>query len=172
MATAFVFPGQGSQAVGMGKALAEAFPPARGVRRGRCGAGPEAHRHHVEGPADQLTLTENAQPALMAVLAVMRVLEAEVGVELGDDAAVRRRTLPRRIPALAAAGAISLADTARLLRIRGRAMQHAVPVGTGRDGGVARAHSATSAAVAAKAARVRSATLPTTTTRASRNVRR
>ncbi len=133
MAAAFVFPGQGSQAVGMGKALAEAFPPARAVfDEVDAALGEKLTAIMWEGPADKLTLTENAQPALMAVsLAAMRVLEAEAGVDLKRDAKFVAGHSLGEYSALAAAGAFTIADTARLLRIRGRAMQKAVPVGTG-----------------------------------------
>jgi [acyl-carrier-protein] S-malonyltransferase len=133
MAAAFVFPGQGSQAVGMGKALAETFAPARAVFDEVDSAlGEKLSTIMWEGPADTLTLTENAQPALMAVsLAALRVLEAEAGVDLKRDAAFVAGHSLGEYSALAAASAFSIADTARLLRIRGRAMQQAVPVGTG-----------------------------------------
>ena len=133
MSAAFIFPGQGSQAVGMGKALAEIFAPARAVfEEVDAALGEKLTATMWEGPADKLQLTENAQPALMAVsLAVMRVLESEAGINLARDAKLGRRTFARRIFALSAAGAFTLSDTARLLRIRGRAMQQAVPVGTG-----------------------------------------
>jgi [acyl-carrier-protein] S-malonyltransferase len=133
MAAAFVFPGQGSQAVGMGKALAEAFPQARAVfDEVDAALGERLTAIMWEGPADTLTLTENAQPALMAVsLAVMRVLEAEAGVDLKRDAQFVAGHSLGEYSALAAAGAFSISDTAKLLRIRGRAMQQAVPVGTG-----------------------------------------
>ena len=133
MAAAFVFPGQGSQAVGMGKALAEAFPQARAVfDEVDAALGERLTAIMWEGPADTLTLTENAQPALMAVsLAVMRVLEAEAGIDLKRDAQFVAGHSLGEYSALAAAGAFSISDTAKLLRIRGRAMQQAVPVGTG-----------------------------------------
>jgi len=133
MSAAFVFPGQGSQTVGMGKALAEAFAPARAVFEEVDAALSETLTTTMwEGPADKLTLTENAQPALMAVsLAVMRVLEAEAGVDLKRDAKFVAGHSLGEYSALAAAGAFSVSDTARLLRTRGRAMQQAVPVGTG-----------------------------------------
>jgi [acyl-carrier-protein] S-malonyltransferase len=133
MSAAFVFPGQGSQAVGMGKALAESFAPARAVfDEVDAALGESLTATMWEGPADKLTLTENAQPALMAVsLAAMRVLEAEAGVTLTRDAKFVAGHSLGEYSALAAAGAFSIADTARLLRIRGRAMQQAVPVGTG-----------------------------------------
>src|ERR1043166_4742613 len=133
MAAAFVFAGQGSQAVGMGKALAEAFPQARAVfDEVDAALGERLTAIMREGPADTLTLTENAQPALMAVsLAAMRVLEAEAGVDLKRDAQFVAGHSLGEYSALAAAGALSISDTAKLLRIRGRAMQQAVPVGTG-----------------------------------------
>jgi [acyl-carrier-protein] S-malonyltransferase len=133
MAVAFVFPGQGSQAVGMGKTLAEAFAPARAVfEEVDAALGEKLTRVIWEGPPETLTLTENAQPALMAVsLAVMRVLETEAGVDLARDAHFVAGHSLGEYSALAAAGALSLGDTARLLRIRGSAMQKAVPVGTG-----------------------------------------
>jgi len=133
MAVAFVFPGQGSQSVGMGQALADAFPAAREVfDEVDAALGEKLSAVIREGPADRLTLTENAQPALMAVsLAAMRVLEREAGVDLARDAQFVAGHSLGEYSALAAAGAFSIADTARLLRIRGRAMQQAVPVGAG-----------------------------------------
>ena len=133
MSLAFIFPGQGSQAVGMGKALADAFPAARAVFEEVDAALNETLTKVIwEGPAETLTLTENAQPALMAVsLAVMRVLETEAGVDLARDAQFVAGHSLGEYSALAAAGALSVGDTARLLRIRGRAMQKAVPVGSG-----------------------------------------
>ena len=133
MSIAFVFPGQGSQQVGMGKALAEAFPAARAV----FDEVNEALSQNLsglmwDGPEADLTLTENAQPALMAVsLAVTRVLEAEHGIILGETAKYVAGHSLGEYSALAAAGTFSLADTARPLKIRGRAMQAATPVGTG-----------------------------------------
>jgi [acyl-carrier-protein] S-malonyltransferase len=117
----------------MGKALADAFAPARAVFAEVDAALGEALTKVIwEGPAETLTLTENAQPALMAVsLAVMRVLETEAGVDLARDAQFVAGHSLGEYSALAAAGALSVGDTARLLRIRGRAMQKAVPVGTG-----------------------------------------
>jgi [acyl-carrier-protein] S-malonyltransferase len=133
MSFAFVFPGQGSQAVGMGKALADAFAPARSVfEEVDAALGEKLTRTMWEGPAEALTLTENAQPALMAVsLAAMRVLEDHAGVDLARDARFVAGHSLGEYSALAAAGALTIADTARLLRLRGRAMQKAVPVGTG-----------------------------------------
>jgi len=133
MTTAFVFPGQGSQTVGMGKALADAFPSARRVFDEVDAALGERLSDVIwNGPGDTLTLTENAQPALMAVsLATMRVLEEEAGVDLKRDAAFVAGHSLGEYSALAAARALSIGDAARLLRIRGRAMQKAVPVGKG-----------------------------------------
>src|SRR4249919_3625153 len=133
MSVAFVFPGQGSQAVGMGKALADTFTCARRVFEEVDAALGERLSNTIwNGPAETLTLTENAQPALMAVsLAVMRVLEAEAGVDLNRDAQFVAGHSLGEYSALAAAGAFTITDTAKLLRIRGRAMQQAVPVGTG-----------------------------------------
>ena len=132
MSTAYVFPGQGSQAVGMGKALAEAYPQARAVFAEVDEAlGQKLSQLMFEGPEHDLTLTSNAQPALMAVsLAVTRVLEAEAGLDISKAAYVAGHSLGE-YSALAAAGAFSVADAARLLRIRGDAMQKAVPVGEG-----------------------------------------
>lgn len=117
----------------MGKALADAFAPARSVfEEVDAALGEKLTRTMWEGPSEALTLTENAQPALMAVsLAAMRVLEAHAGVDLARDARFVAGHSLGEYSALAAAGALSIADTARLLRIRGRAMQKAVPVGTG-----------------------------------------
>jgi [acyl-carrier-protein] S-malonyltransferase len=133
MARAFVFPGQGSQDVGMGKTLADAFPVARAVFEEVDDALSEKLSALIwEGPKETLTLTENAQPALMAVsVAVMRVLEKEGGVSLADMVKFVAGHSLGEYSALAAAGAFSLADTARLLRLRGQAMQKAVPVGLG-----------------------------------------
>ena len=131
MTRAFVFPGQGAQTIGMGRALAEAYPAARAIFDEVDEAlGEKLSALIWEGDQETLTLTQNAQPALMATsLAAMRALEAE-GVKITDAAFVAGHSLGE-YSALAAAGAISVADTARLLRIRGRAMQEAVPVGVG-----------------------------------------
>ena len=133
MAVAFVFPGQGSQAVGMGKALATNFAAARQVFEEVDGAiGNKLSSIIFEGPSDTLTLTENAQPALMAVsLACLRVLEAEAGVVVARDTQFVAGHSLGEYSALAAAGAFTIGDAARLLRTRGQAMQKAVPVGVG-----------------------------------------
>ncbi len=132
MTNAFVFPGQGSQAVGMGKALAEAFAESRAVFEAVDEAlGENLSRLIWEGPEADLTLTRNAQPALMAVsLAALRALEAH-GITVPGHAAYLAGHSLGEYSALAAAGSLTLADTARLLRIRGDAMQAAVPVGEG-----------------------------------------
>jgi [acyl-carrier-protein] S-malonyltransferase len=132
MSLAFLFPGQGSQAVGMGAELAEAFPAARAVFEEVDDAlGQHLSKLMREGPIEDLTLTENAQPALMAVsLAAMAALAVEFGIAVERAAFVAGHSLGE-YSALAAAGAISLGDTARLLRLRGAAMQRAVPVGEG-----------------------------------------
>ncbi len=154
MKQAFVFPGQGSQAVGMGKALAEAFPAAREV----FGEVDEALKQNLtrlmfEGPEDQLTLTENAQPALMAVsMAVMRVLEKDGKFDLATRAAFVAGHSLGEYSALAAAGAFSLADAARLLRTRGQAMQAATPVGVGAMAAILALDYDAVAAIAAEAA--------------------
>lgn len=131
MSKALVFPGQGAQAIGMGKALAEAYPVAREVFAEVDDAlGEKLSALIWEGEIETLTLTENAQPALMATsIAAFRALEAE-GFQLTDAAFVAGHSLGE-YSALAAAGSLSLADTARLLRTRGQAMQAAVPVGEG-----------------------------------------
>jgi [acyl-carrier-protein] S-malonyltransferase len=133
MSIALLFPGQGSQSVGMGKALAEAFPAARRVFEEVDDAlGERLSALIWEGPLDRLTLTENVQPALMAVsLAAVRALEAETGFNAARDALFVAGHSLGEYSALAAAGAFSVADTARLLRVRGQAMQKAVPVGAG-----------------------------------------
>jgi [acyl-carrier-protein] S-malonyltransferase len=154
MSVAFVFPGQGSQTVGMGKALADAFMSARHVfEEVDAALGENLTATMWEGPADKLTLTENAQPALMAVsLATMRVLQAEAGLDLRRDAKFVAGHSLGEYSALAAAGAFTVADTARLLRIRGRAMQQAVPVGTGAMAALLGLSFEDAAAVAAEAA--------------------
>src|SRR6266545_2551639 len=133
MTAAFTFPGQGSQAVGMGKALAEAFPAARAVFDEVDSALGERLTAIIwGGPGETLQLTENAQPALMAVsLATLRVLETEAGFSVGRDAAFVAGHSLGEYSALAAAGSLTISDTARLLRTRGLAMQKAVPVGAG-----------------------------------------
>ncbi len=133
MSNAFLFPGQGSQTVGMGHALAEAFREARAVFDEVDDAlGEKLSVTIWDGPLDKLTLTENAQPALMMVsMAVMRVLEQAKGLKLASKVAFVAGHSLGEYSALAAAGAISLGDTARLLRLRGKAMQAAVPVGAG-----------------------------------------
>jgi [acyl-carrier-protein] S-malonyltransferase len=138
----------------MGKALADAFAPARAVfEEVDAALGEKLTRIIWEGPAETLTLTENAQPALMAVsLAAMRVLEAQAGVDLARDARFVAGHSLGEYSALAAAGALSIADTARLLRIRGRAMQKAVPVGTGAMAALLGLDFDQAAAVAAQAA--------------------
>ena len=133
MTRAFTFPGQGSQAVGMGKELAEAFAPAREVfEEVNDALGQNLTKLMWEGPEDELTLTENAQPALMAVsVAAMKTLEAEGGFALADKASFVAGHSLGEYSALAAAGTFTVADTARLLKLRGQAMQRAVPVGEG-----------------------------------------
>ena len=154
MATAFVFPGQGSQAVGMGKSLADSFPSARAVFDEVDSALNQKLSDIIwNGPEAELTLTENAQPALMAVtMAVMRVLETEYGITLATHAKFVAGHSLGEYSALAAAGTFSLADTARLLKIRGKAMQAAVPVGQGAMAALLGLDFATASAVAAEAA--------------------
>jgi len=154
MSAAYVFPGQGSQAVGMGKALAEAFPVARRV----FDEVDEALADKLstvmwEGTAEAVTLTENAQPALVAVsLAAMRVLETEAGVDLARDAKFVAGHSVGEYAALAAASSLSIGDAVRLVRIRGRAMQRAVPVGMGAMAALLGVDFAQAAAIAAEAA--------------------
>jgi [acyl-carrier-protein] S-malonyltransferase len=154
MSIAFVFPGQGSQAVGMGKGIATTFAVARGVfDEVDAALGDKLSATMWEGPADRVTLTENAQPALVAVsLAAIRVLEAEAGVDLRRDAAFVAGHSVGEYSALAAAGALTLADAVRLVRIRGRAMQQAVPVGVGAMAALIGAEFEQAAAIAAEAA--------------------
>jgi [acyl-carrier-protein] S-malonyltransferase len=130
---AFIFPGQGSQSVGMGKDLAAASVAAREVFQEVDDAlGQNLFRLMTEGPEDQLTLTENAQPAIMAhSIAVLRVLEKEGGVSLADKADYVAGHSLGEYSALCAAGALDLSTTAKLLKLRGQAMQAAVPVGQG-----------------------------------------
>ncbi len=132
MAIAFVFPGQGSQQIGMGKALADNFKSARAVFDEVDEAlGEKLSTIIWEGPEDQLTLTANTQPALLAVsIAVLRALEEAKGLKITDAKFVAGHSLGE-YSALCAAGALSLTDAARLLRVRGNAMQEAVPVGVG-----------------------------------------
>src|ERR1700761_5365950 len=154
MTAAFTFPGQGSQAVGMGKALADAFPAAKAVFDEVDAALSEKLTAIIwEGPAETLQLTQNAQPALMAVsIATLRVLETEAGVNLARDAAFVAGHSLGEYSALAAAGSLSIADTARLLRIRGQAMQKATPVGVGAMAALLGLDYETAVAVASEAA--------------------
>lgn len=131
--TAFVFPGQGSQAVGMGKGLSDNFEAARKVFAEVDEAlGEKLTAIMWDGPADQLTLTENTQPALVATaVATVRVLEAEAGLDVARDIAFVAGHSLGEYAAHAVAGSLSLADAVRLVKTRGRAMQQAVPVGVG-----------------------------------------
>ncbi len=154
MAIAFTFPGQGSQTVGMGKALAEQFAAARDVfDEVDAALGQKLSQVMWEGPEADLTLTENAPPALMAVsMAVMRVLESEHGITVANTAAYVAGHSLGEYSALAAAGTFTLGDAARLLKARGKAMQAATPVGTGAMAAILGLDFATAAQVAAEAA--------------------
>jgi [acyl-carrier-protein] S-malonyltransferase len=155
MTTALVFPGQGSQTVGMGKALADAFPAAREVfARVDAALGESLSKVIFEGPEAELTLTANAQPALMATsLAALRALESEAGLDVARDAAFVAGHSLGEYSALCAAGALTIEDTARLLRIRGAAMQQAVPVGEGAMAAILGLEFDAVAAIAAEAAK-------------------
>lgn len=153
MSRAFVFPGQGAQTIGMGRALAETYPAAAAVfDEVDAALGQKLSALIWEGDITELTLTENAQPALMATsIAALRALEAE-GLRMADTAFVAGHSLGE-YSALCAAGALSVADTARLLRVRGRAMQEAVPVGVGAMAALLGLDFAAASAVAAEAAK-------------------
>jgi [acyl-carrier-protein] S-malonyltransferase len=155
MVCALIFPGQGSQAVGMGRDLAEAFPAARRLFEEIDDAlSQPLSRLMFDGPESELTLTQNAQPALMAVsLAVIRVLEAEGGFDLGRDIAFVAGHSLGEYSALAAARSLAVSDAARLLRRRGEAMQQAVPVGEGAMAALIGLDAEAARIVAAKAAR-------------------
>ncbi len=154
MSIAFIFPGQGSQTVGMGQAMAAAFPVARAVfDEVDAALGDRLSAVMWDGPAETLTLTENAQPALLATsFAVMRVLEAEAGVVLARDVAFVAGHSLGEYSALAAAGAFALSDAVKLVRLRGQAMQRAVPVGVGAMAALIGLEFDVAAAVAAEAA--------------------
>ena len=154
MSIAFVFPGQGSQAIGMGKALADRFSAARAVFEEVDSAlGQHLSNIMWNGPEGELTLTENAQPALMAVsMAALRVLEAEHGITVANTARFVAGHSLGEYSALAAAGTFSITDTARLLKIRGKAMQAATPVGVGAMAALLGLDFATASAVVAEAA--------------------
>ena len=151
---ALIFPGQGSQTVGMGKSLAEAFPVARAVfEEVDAALGDTLSATMWDGPAETLNLTANAQPALMAAsLAAVRVLETEAGLDVRRDVALVAGHSLGEYSALAAVGALSVADTARLLRLRGEAMQKAVPVGTGAMAAILKLDGEAVRAIAAEAA--------------------
>jgi [acyl-carrier-protein] S-malonyltransferase len=154
MSVAFVFPGQGSQSVGMGKGLAETYPQAAQVFAEIDAALADKLTSIMwEGPAEKLTLTQNAQPALVAVsLAALRVLEAEAGLDLPGEAQFVAGHSVGEYAALAAAGAISIADAARLVRTRGAAMTQAVPPGDGAMAALIGVDFEAAAAIAAEAA--------------------
>jgi [acyl-carrier-protein] S-malonyltransferase len=154
MSIALVFPGQGSQAVGMGRALAENFPAARqAFDEIDAALGEKLTTVMWEGPGETLTLTENAQPALLAVsLAALRVLESEAGFDIKREAAFVAGHSLGEYSALVAAGSLDPADAARLVRIRGRAMQQAVPVGVGAMAALLGLEFDAAAAIAAEAA--------------------
>ena len=154
MSIALTFPGQGSQAVGMGRALAENFPAARqAFEEVDAALGDKLTTIMWKGPGETLTLTENAQPALLAVsVAALRVLENEAGVDVSREAAFVAGHSLGEYSALVAAGSLASADAARLVRIRGRAMQQAVPVGVGAMAALLGLEFDAAAAVAAEAA--------------------
>ena len=151
---ALIFPGQGSQSVGMGKSLADSFPVARAVfEEVDAALGDRLSATMWDGPAETLNLTANAQPALMAAsVAAVRVLQAEAGLDVARDVSLVAGHSLGEYSALAAVGAISLADTARLLRLRGEAMQKAVPVGTGAMAAILKLDGEAVCAIAAEAA--------------------
>src|SRR3954471_24189527 len=153
---AFIFPGQGSQAVGMGRDLAAAFAVAREVfQEVDDTLGQKLSKLMFEGPGEELTLTENTQPALMAhSLAVLRVLEAEGGLDIKSRAIVAAGHSLGEYSALAAAGAFTVADAARLLKLRGQTMQKAVPAGEGAMAALLGADMAQAEAICAEAAAV------------------
>lgn len=154
MTRACIFPGQGSQSVGMSRALADAFPQARLVfEEVDAALGENLSRLMFEGPADELTLTTNAQPALMAAsLATLRVLEAERGLDLRRDIACLAGHSLGEYTALAAGGTFSITDAARLLRLRGAAMQRAVAPGAGAMAALIGPDAEAAGAIAAEAA--------------------
>jgi [acyl-carrier-protein] S-malonyltransferase len=154
MSMALTFPGQGSQAVGMGKSLADQFPAARVVfAEVDESLGQSLSNLMFDGPEEELTLTANAQPALMAVsMAVLRVLQQEAGLDLSKHVSFVAGHSLGEYSALAAAGSLTITDTARLLRIRGNAMQAAVAPGVGAMAALIGLDFATAAAVAAEAA--------------------